>query len=51
MSIQEEILNLISQKSKDAVNGWSAWDYTSYENGLERFLTLIRWVIENEDQE
>lgn len=30
---------------------WPAWDYTSYENGLERFLTLIRWVIENEDQE
>lgn len=35
MSIQEEILNLISQKSKDDVNGWAAWDYTSYENGLE----------------
>lgn len=30
---------------------WPAWDYTSYKNGLERFLTLMAWVIENEDQE
>lgn len=30
---------------------WPAWDYTSYENGLDRFLTLIKWVLENEDQE
>ena len=29
---------------------WPAWDYTSYENGLNRFLTLIEWVLENEDQ-
>ncbi len=30
---------------------WPAWDNTSYENGLERFITLIKWVLENEDQE
>lgn len=30
---------------------WPAWDYTSYENGLDRFLTLMKWVIENEDQD
>ena len=30
---------------------WPAWDYTSYKNGLDRFLTLMAWVIENEDQE
>lgn len=29
---------------------WPAWNYTSYENGLERFLTLMNWVIENEGQ-
>lgn len=31
--------------------GWPAWDYTSYENGLDRFLTLMKWVIDNEDQD
>lgn len=30
---------------------WPAWDYTSYENGLDRYLTLIKWVLENEDRE
>ena len=30
---------------------WPAWDITSYENGLDRFMTLIKWVLENEDQE
>lgn len=30
---------------------WPAWDNTSYENGLDRFLTLLKWVLENEDQE
>lgn len=30
---------------------WPAWDYTSYENGLDRFLTLMTWVIDNEDQD
>lgn len=28
---------------------WPAWDKTSYENGLERFITLMKWVIENQD--
>ena len=34
-----------------STNKWPAYKETNYENGLERFLTLMKWVLVNRDQE